>query len=74
MIRLSTALSPRLLLMLLVVLALLLMAVVFLGHLHLGGSPILAQSSMAVLNEGMSLSCVLSLSCFESHCSPTPAR
>ena len=50
MIRLSTALSPRFLLMLLVVLALLLMAVVFLGHLHLGGSPILAQSTMAVVN------------------------
>jgi len=51
MIHLSHALSARFLLVLLAVcFVLVLLVVLLLGHAHLGGVPVLAQSSMAVVD------------------------
>jgi hypothetical protein len=51
MIHLSNALSPRFLLVLFAVLfVLLLITVLFLGYVHQGGIPTLAQSTMAVVD------------------------
>ena len=51
MIYRSHALSARFLLVLLAVcFVLLLLAVLFLGHAHLGGMPVLAQETAAVIN------------------------
>jgi len=51
MTHLSHVLSARLLLVLLAVcFVLLLLVVLLLGHAHLGGMPVLAQDSMAVVN------------------------
>jgi len=51
MIPLSTALSARYLLVLLTVcFVLLVLVVLLLGHAHLGGIPVLAESTMGVIN------------------------
>jgi len=51
MIHLTTALSARLLLVLLAGgLVLLLLVVLLVGHAHLGGMPVLAQETAAVVN------------------------
>jgi len=51
MIHLSHALSARFLLIILAVcFVLLLLAFLLLGHAHLGGTPVLAQDTMAVVN------------------------
>ena len=51
MIHLSSALPARFLLILFAVcFVMLLIAVLLLGHVHLGGMPTLAQESMSVVN------------------------